>query len=74
MFDHYTKDHNLHVIHDKETGKMFQYGTSEKGTKAGRNVEHHFMDEHDNPIEDHDFMRLAPHLHKAWDKHPELLD
>jgi len=63
MFDHYNKVGNLHVIHDKNTGRVYQYHENEN----------QFMDAHDNEIPTVDFKRIAPSLHKAWDEHPDLL-
>lgn len=63
MFDHYNKVGNLHVIHDKNTGRVYQYHVNEA----------QFMDAHDNEIPTEDFKRIAPSLHKAWDEHPDLL-
>lgn len=65
MFDHYSKpDANLHVVHRKSDGAVFQYHT-------GSNQ---FMDAKDNEISSEDFASIAPHLHKAWEQKPELLD
>lgn len=64
MFDKYRKDGNLHVVHDKDTGKVFQYHTSSNS----------FMDAKDEPISTDDFKKIAPSLHKAWKEKPELLD
>lgn len=63
MFDHYNKRGRLHVVHDKETGKVFQYHAHDA----------QFMDHEDNPISDEDFLRLAPSLHKAWEKDHSLV-
>lgn len=64
MFDHYAKDGKLHVVHDKESGKVYQYHVNSSS----------FMDAEDNPIDSKEFKKIAPSLHKAWDQHPELLD
>lgn len=65
MFDHYSKaDKPLHVVHRKSDGAVFQYHTSSN----------QFMDAKDNEISSEDFASIAPHLHKAWEQKPELLD
>lgn len=64
MFDRYHNEGKLHVVHRKSDGKVFQYHTH--GNQ--------FMDPEDNEINHEDFKSIAPSLHKAWEKHPELLD
>lgn len=64
MFDDYHKDGKLHVIHNKDNGKVFQYHTESNS----------FMDAKDDPISAEDFKEIAPSLHKAWKQKPELLD
>lgn len=63
MFDHYSKDSNLHVIHRKADDAVFQYHTSSN----------QFMNAKDETISKEDFESIKPSLHAAWDKHPELL-
>ena len=61
-FDDYNKTGKLHVVHDKDTGKVYQYHAHEA----------QFMDAEDHPISHEDYKKLAPSLHKAWDEHPDL--
>lgn len=63
MFDHYNSKGRLHVIHDKKTGKLYQYHAHEG----------QFMNAHDEPISDEEHLELGPHLHKAWEQDHSLV-
>lgn len=63
MFDAYKKKGNIHVIHDKKTGELYQYHAHDN----------QFMDRYDDRIKDKDFLDLAPHLHKAWEQDHSLV-
>lgn len=65
MFDHYTEKGTkpLWVVHRKSDGAVFQYHPTSN----------QFMDRDDNEISEEDLHSVLPHLHNAWDKHPEAL-
>lgn len=64
----YSKDSPLYVIHEKNAGdapgkdKVYQYHVN-----SGQ-----FMDATDSSINNVDYKRIAPSLHKAWSEKPEL--
>jgi hypothetical protein len=63
MYDHYSKDSPLYVVHRKSDGEPFQYHVS-----SGQ-----FMNRKDDTISDEEFSSIKDSLHKAWDAKPELL-
>ena len=64
MFDNYSGgEKKVHVIHRKSDGAVFQM--------APENNE--FMDAKNNPISAEDFKSIAPALHAAWKKNPDLI-
>lgn len=63
MFDHYSKQGPIHVIHRKSDGAVFQY----------HQAADQFMDKDDKEISSGDFESFKDSLHKAWDEKPELL-
>jgi hypothetical protein len=62
MFNQYHKQGPMHVIHRKSDKAVFQYHP-ESGS---------FMDAKDNAITPEDFKSIAPSLHTAWKKNPDL--
>ena len=66
-FDYYTKKEypgsKIHVVHRKSDGAVFQYHPESN----------QFMDKNDEEIKPKDFLSISDSLHKAWDKHPELV-
>jgi hypothetical protein len=69
MFDHYSKNSPLYVIHEKGMGdapnkdKVYQFHVHSN----------QFMDAADNEIGKDDWERIAPSMHKAFSDKPELL-
>ena len=61
-YEPYRERGEMHVVHRKSDGAVFQYHP------AGNE----FMDAKNNQISHEDFGTIADSLHKAWDKHPEL--
>ena len=63
MFDHYAGRGKIHVIHRKSDGAVFQMAPEDG----------EFMDKKNNPISHDDFKSIAPALHAAWKKNPDLI-
>jgi hypothetical protein len=64
MFNRYHKEGPLFVVHRKTDGNVFQFHANSNS----------FMDAKDNQISHEDFGSIADSLHKAWDKHPEMVE
>ena len=64
MFKKYAEQGNIHVIHRKSDGAVFQMHPESNS----------FMDAKDEKISHDDFKSIAPHLHKAWAKAPSILN
>lgn len=62
-FNQYNKDGPMHVVHRKSDGAVFQYHPDSN----------QFQDAKNNEISHEDFKSISPSLHKAWEKHPEIL-
>lgn len=64
-FDEYLKEGGrYHVIHRKSDGAVFQMHPQSN----------QFHDAKNNDISPEDFKSIAPSLHAAWEKHPEMLE